>query len=71
MNEMIKKVLAADENALNSLEIFTSVAAKLGYSQEEIDKTLEQADGLLLDEDELDMITGGYACVRPVMPNIN
>ena len=69
MNEMIKKVLASDEEALNSLEKFIDTAKKLGYSPEEIDEALEQVDGFPLDDDMLDEITGGYAIVNGVLQN--
>lgn len=69
MNEMIKKVIDYDEEALNSLEKFIDTAKGLGYSQEEIDEALEQVEGFPLDDDMLDEITGGYAIVNGVRQN--
>lgn len=71
MNEMLKKIIEADENALNSLEAFSNAAKKLGYSQKEIDEALEQADGFPLDDDELDEIAGGYNNSRPSHGNLS
>lgn len=56
MNEMIKKVIDSDKEALNSLEAFTKAALNLGYSQEEIDKALEE---MPLNLDELEEVAGG------------
>lgn len=64
MNEMIKKVIDYDEEALNSLEKFIDTAKGLGYSQEEIDEALEQVDGFPLDDDMLDEITGGHMIIK-------
>lgn len=60
MNELIKKVLASDENALNSLDAFVSAARKLGYSQQEIDGALDLLDDFPLDDDQLEEIAGGF-----------
>lgn len=56
MNEMIKKVIDSDKEALNSLEAFTKAALNLGYSQEEIDNALEE---IPLNIDELEEVAGG------------
>lgn len=69
MNELIKKVLASDENALDSLDAFASAAGKLGYSQQAIDGALDQLDGFPLDDDQLEEIVGGYASFKPSLQN--
>lgn len=71
MNELIKKVLASDENALNSLDAFTGAARKLGYSQQEIDAALDLLDDFPLDDDQLEEIAGGFLSYRPSMRNIS
>lgn len=71
MNELIKKVLASDENALNSPDAFVSAASKLGYSQEEIDAALDLLEDFPLDDDQLEEIAGGFVSVKPFTPNIS
>lgn len=65
MNELIKKVIAFNEEAVNSLENFIDTAKNLGYSQEEIDQALDQLDGFPLEDDDLDEITGGFMATLP------
>lgn len=60
MNELIKKVVASKEEALNSLESFIDTAKNLGYSQEDINTALDQLDEFPLDDDDLEEITGGF-----------
>lgn len=69
MNELIKKVLASDENALNSLDAFVSAARKQGYSQQEIDAALDLLEDFPLDDDQLEEIAGGFVSVKPFTPN--
>ena len=69
MNELIKKVLASDENALNSIDAFAGAARKLGYTQQEIDAALDQLDDFPLDDDQLEDIAGGCATVKA--PRVN
>lgn len=69
MTELIKKVLASDENALNSLDAFVSAARKLGYAQQEIDAALDLLDDFPLDDDQLEEIAGGYIIVKPSCVN--
>lgn len=64
MNKLIKKVLASDENALNSIDTFAGAARKLGYTQQEIDAALDQLDDFPLDDDQLEDIAGGFATVK-------
>lgn len=70
MNELIKKVLASDENAMDSLDAFVGAARKLGYSQQQIDAALDELDDFPLDDDQLEEIAGGFVSYKPSMPNI-
>lgn len=69
MKELIKKVVASNEEALNSLESFVETAKKLGYAQEKIDKALDQLDGFPLDDEDMEEITGGFLIAHAPMEN--
>ena len=62
MNEMMKKIMKelaeTNQNPFGSVDTFKAAAKKLGHSDEEIAKALENFDGFLLDEADLNYITG-------------
>ncbi|MCR5402907.1 MAG: hypothetical protein K6E91_03700 [Butyrivibrio sp.] len=62
MKEILKKLLdAGKKDALNSLEEMTEAAKELGYSEDEVEKALDDFDGFPIDDDDLLEITGGLA----------
>lgn len=62
MKELMKKLMEAGrQDALNSLEELTAAAKELGYSEQEIQKALEDFDGFPLDDEDLEEIAGGAA----------
>lgn len=61
MKELLEKLIAAGKaDALKSSETLKAAAAALGYTEEEVERALAEADGLPLDDADLAEIAGGY-----------
>lgn len=66
MKEILKKLIeGGKKDALNSLEEMTAAAKELGYSEEEVEKALEDFSGFPIDDDDLIEITGGGPIPQP------
>ncbi len=62
MKEILKKIVdAGRKDALNSLEELTDAAKDMGYSEDEVEKALEDFDGFPIDDDDLAEIVGGLS----------
>ena len=65
MIELVQKLLGAGRrDALASVDAIKKAAAELGYSEAEIEKQLKDLDGLPINEDDLEGVSGGYNLVR-------
>ena len=61
MQELMKKLMEAGKTeAFDSMEALSAAAKEMGYTDEQIDKAMEDFDGFPLDDDDLDEIAGGY-----------
>ena len=70
MKELIKKLIDAGKpEALNSLEELKKAAGELGYTEQQVEDTLEDFDGFPLDDEDLEEIAGGTLAKPPSIYN--
>ena len=70
MKEILRKLIeGGKKDALNSLEEMTAAAKELGYSEDEVEKALEDFNGFPIDDEDLMEITGGGGSSSPMIYN--